>query len=885
MARPKRDIAINPQASGGAFFREMELALDHFTEPEWLGEHSSLAAPYFLAGALVGQPDSDTSLGRGKALQKLLLFAASELKESLDKRYNPLKLLQLAYFRPNPQQNLTGVALELGLSPATFFRHRQEAIAGLEHAFARHIRPAVRMETPRSEFIVGRAQALETCLEALRNNRVVSITGPGGIGKTAFSAYTAGQFAPESAFWHTLRLRHNDDLNSFVYGLASFLQRCGQPLLWLQLAAEKGRVDSDLALNLIKESLIAIRAANPSKPLLICVDEMDVLRRDPAESQEHARLRSFLEGLIQPSRLPCGVLLIGQQPVIEPDIHLPLEPLTVSELKSVLFAAGVMLDEASAERLQELTRGNPLLLRLFINLHLDGELIPDLLKKLPITPSLQLLLERVQRHLNLLERGLLNALSVYESACPRDAWRADEQTVESLIERGLVMTDSSGGLLLQPVIHQLVQRQLSAEEREKLHLAAAGVFASRAQYTVAAHHFVEANRPDIAISMWYVNREQEIFQGQANTALEVFRRISKDQLSDDNAKTLVLLRSELISLTGDADEGLAELGSQIWRETDSHTPRAAELTGIFLLMQAQVDSAIDQLSNGFRVSEIQLEQIRIQTLATQGYALLRNRDMAGARQVVVLARHIADILEGLYLAENGQFQNALTFYLKGLESAIQLADKQRIAVTNVRIGSLAIRLGDYEMADNYYSEALKIYSQIGDNVTAARTRSNLAVMYLHAGQYKRCIEVAEQALTFFEKLRQPYWIALNTSNIAEANLELNDLERAELFANRSLREEESNARPYALTTLGRVFLARGNNRESERYLREAIATAQEAQDKWAEAPAWRALAIALRKTGDQPAATEAFQTAISLYEEMKLSKEVERTRSTQNAEF
>ena len=456
MARPKRDIAINPQASGGAFFREMELALDHFTEPEWLGEHSSLAAPYFLAGALIGQPDSDTSLGRGKALQRLLLFAASELKESLDKRYNPLKLLQLAYFRPNPQQNLTGVALELGLSPATFFRHRQEAIAGLERAFTRHIRPAVRMETPKTEFIVGRAQALGMCLEALRNNRVVSITGPGGIGKTAFSAYVAAQFAPESAFWHTLRLRHNDDLSSFVHGLARFLQRCGQPLLWLQLAAEKGRVDSDLALNLIKESLIAIRAANPSKPLLICVDEMDVLRRDPAESQEHARLRSFLEGLIQPSRLPCGVLLIGQQPVIEPDIHLPLEPLTVSELKSVLFAAGVMLDEASAERLQELTRGNPLLLRLFINLHLDGELIPDLLKKLPITPSLQLLLERVQRHLNLLERGLLNALSVYESACPRDAWRADEQTVESLIERGLVMTDSSGGLLLQPVIHQLV---------------------------------------------------------------------------------------------------------------------------------------------------------------------------------------------------------------------------------------------------------------------------------------------------------------------------------------------------------------------------------------------------------------------------------------------
>lgn len=885
MARPKRDTAVNPQASGGAFFREMELALDHFTDPEWLGDHSSLAAPYFLAGALIDQPDGDTSIGRGKALQKQLHLAASELKESLDKRYNPLRLLQLAYFRPNPQQNLTGVALELGLSPATFFRHRQEAIAGLEHAFARHIRPAVRAETPRTEFIVGRGRALEVCFTALRNNQVVSVTGPGGIGKTAFSAYVAGQFAPQSVFWHTLRLRHNDDLNSFVYGLASFLQRCGQPLLWLQLTADKGKVDSDLALGLVKESLIAFRAANPSKPLLICVDEMDVLRRDPAESQEHARLRSFLEGLIQPARPPCGVLLIGQQPVIEPDVHLPLEPLTVSEFKSVLFAASVSLDDATAERLQDLTQGNPLLLRLFINLHLDGESIPDLVRKLPAAPSLQLLLERVQRHLNRLERELLNALSVYEGACPRDAWRDDEQTVTSLVERGLVMPDSSGGLLLQPVIHQLVQRQLSAEERERLHLAAAGVFVSRAQYTVAARHYVAANFPEIAVSLWHANREQEIFQGKASAALDIFRQVSKDQLTADAAKTLVLIRSELMSLTGDAEGGLVELNSQNWPETDPRAPQAAELKGVFLLMQGQVDSAIEQLQSGIRATEIQLEQSRVQLLAMQGFSFLRNRDLNGARQTLLLARHVADVLEGQYCVESGQFQDGLQFYLKALESAKILANEHRIASTHGRIASLAIRLEDVAMADSHFSEALKIYSKVGNAVLVARIHSNLAAMHLAAGQYRQCIEQAQQALAFFEKFRQPYWLALNTANIAEAYFVINELERAEHFAVLSLREEEASLRPYALTTLGRVFLARGDSRESERYLREAIATAQEAQDKWAEAPAWRALAITLRKIGQHPAATEAFQTALNLYEEMKLGKEVERTRTILNSEL
>jgi tetratricopeptide (TPR) repeat protein len=189
------------------------------------------------------------------------------------------------------------------------------------------------------------------------------------------------------------------------------------------------------------------------------------------------------------------------------------------------------------------------------------------------------------------------------------------------------------------------------------------------------------------------------------------------------------------------------------------------------------------------------------------------------------------------------------------------------------------------MADFHFAEALAIYSKIGDRVTVARIRSNLAVMHLHAGQYNQCLEQAEQALVFFEKLQQPYWIALNTSNIAEANLGLNELERAEHFAILSLREEEASLRPYALTTLGRVFLARGESGESERYLREAIATAQEAQDKWAEAPAWRALAITLRKIGQHPAATEALQTALSLYEEMKLGKEVERTRTILNSEL
>lgn len=883
MARPRKDSVLSQRHGGGAFFHEMERALDHFVDPQWLGTYSPLAAPYFLGNFFLTNtpdtPDGELATGRGKVLQRLLLTSAGDLSESLDKRYSPQKLLHLAYFRPNSKQNLTGVALELGLSPATFFRHRQEAIAELERAFIRRIRPALRSEAPKTDLFVGRSELIDTCLRSLAKHQLVSITGPSGIGKTALAAQITSIFAPSGrVFWHTFRLKHNDDLDSLIFALALFLQKCGSPLLWLQLTAEKGKVDDDLALGLLRESLFQIGQSNSPEPIVLCLDEMDVLRPDPAESAEHTRLRSFLDSLFQP-RPPCGIILVGQQPVLEPDVHIPLAPLSNTEFQGMLIAHGVDLDNHTTQRLQDLTRGNPLLLRLFINLHRDGEKISELVRHLPASPSLQILLERVQRHLNPLERRLIAALSVYEGTCPRDVWREDEASVSSLIDRGLILADNSGGVMLQPVIHELALRQLTAEEREKLHLAAAFVFAARAQYTAAARHFIEASRADIAIPLWYANREQEIAQGQANAALELFRQISKDKQTEDARKILVLIRSELMSLTGNAAEGLAELNAGQWEDADPLTSRVSELKGIFLVMQGQVDNGLDQFRKGLEITETQLEQIRARLLTLTANANIRNRDLAGAKHVALLSKHIADVLQGSYLVESGHYKQALQFLLNALESAKELSDEIRIAMTHFQIGSLGIRMEDSILSEEHFKESLAIYSRIGDSVRIARTRSNLAVLYLHTGQYKKSLEQAEPALAFFEKLRQPFWIALNTSNIAEASLELGELDRAETFATRSLREEEASARPYALTTLGRIFLARRNESESERYLREAIAAAQEAQDKWAEAPAWRALAITLKAGNDPDTAQEAFDTALQLYVEMKLAKEVERTKS------
>lgn len=198
-------------------------------------------------------------------------------------------------------------------------------------------------------------------------------------------------------------------------------------------------------------------------------------------------------------------------------------------------------------------------------------------------------------------------------------------------------------------------------------------------------------------------------------------------------------------------------------------------------------------------------------------------------------------------------------------------------MSHFRLGSLGARLSDADTAATHLEAARAGYLRIGDVVRAERTRSNLAAMYLHTAQYQQAVAEAERALDFFERMRQPHWVALNAVNAAEAHLYLGELDAAEQLAWRALREEEAGLRSYALYTLAQAARERGRPADAERYGREAVQAAQETQDKWAEAPAWRALGQALRAKGDEAAALAAFDTALALYAEMRLPHEVQRT--------
>jgi hypothetical protein len=134
-----------------AFADAVERALEHVIDPAWLGEHSPLAAPYFLGPALQSQTSVDTPTGRGAALRDLLQRAALSLSD------DQKQLLNISFFKRDPALNNTGVALKLGKPETTYYRHRITAITEVARELVSIVLPPFRLEPLETAlFKVGR---------------------------------------------------------------------------------------------------------------------------------------------------------------------------------------------------------------------------------------------------------------------------------------------------------------------------------------------------------------------------------------------------------------------------------------------------------------------------------------------------------------------------------------------------------------------------------------------------------------------------------------------------------------------------------------------------------------------------------------------------------
>lgn len=878
------------------FTATVRAALEHFNNPQWLGQHSPLATPYFLGRR---PPDEAFSTGkreRGLLLQKVILEAAVEMwggslpatrasltaavdddrveQGSKSPRYRYL-LLELRYLRRHFPPSTFPTAVEampgyVNVSPTRFFIHLEEAIEDLCRRLLGRLSPALRLERPGlAQPPVGRTEKVEAVFAELRAGRSVAITGTGGVGKTTVGAALIARW-PGEVFWHTFHPGLNDDLNSLLFGLGHFTRDAGAPSLWAQLLAGEGRsAPIGQMAGMLRIDLEAIAHRQP----LLCFDEMDLLQTsagDPRRKQ-HAQVLELIESL----RGSVPLLLIGQRVYVDTEAHYPLQSLSPAETSELLARQGLGPDAVTLRRVHQFTNGNPRLLELYAALRRSGEESDDILR-LPHDPSVQPLFSRLWRRLDQDERDLLAELSVFRSHAPRDVWANSEIVLSDLTERGLVKIDQAGGISLLPFIRELVYDSLTPERRKHLHRGAAHLRAQRGDYTAAAWHYLQADQPDTAVEIWFPHQDSEIMAGQAATAGEVFSRIEPKKLERERRAEFIVIRNRLALLAGESERVLEGMEAFRWDADDEITADALGQWAYALEMRDQTEQALAKYDEAIEMLSRAALKITGHHLR-RGFAFLGVVNAPAANNEILLASSDLERLQGMIDLQAGRLDSALNHFQTSLHFAETAGDKLRIARANFVISNASGMQGRIDDARKYAESAMAYYAETGDRVQLEGIRAELASLYLNVRQFDAVIEPSEKALQYFERIKHEDWIAHISSNLAEAYMETGRLEEAKAMAFKVLRMEIAPDRPYALYTLGHIHDRQGNVSHAVTSFTEGIEVARANGDPFIEAYLQRALGALLVRTDQPERGMSHLDVALKLFAELSLEHEATAT--------
>ena len=847
------------------FVRAVEQALEHFTNAQWLGDASPLAAPYFIGNLLNAQPESDTSQGRGRVLQHVLQQAAQQLTAEQQHFCN------ISFFQRDPNLNNIGVLQRLGLPETTYYRHRGIIIEALAHGVSQSVLSPARPEVIPKHSMVGRADHLRACLHALNDGHTVAITGSSGTGKTTLGATTA-QAWPGSTHWYTIRPGFNDQLMILLFSLGHCLHRLGVGNAWRQIIADKGQIQMAHVLGLLRGDLTELRDQRKIA-LLLCIDEVDLLNR---ERHEHAQIIYLLEEL----RDLLPLLLIGQSLVIDTPHQQTLTGLSLDEVGALIQHKEVSLSPEHLRQLSHVTRNNAALLTIATNMLRAGESAATLLAQLSVAPSLELLLSKLWQRLGETERALLQALSVFRSAIPQDAWSGAQRTLHSIVARDLVVIGARRGIEVLPYVRAFVLRHTPADALSQHHLAAAEILETRGVFTEAAYHYIQGRQPAMATWLWFRHRLAEREHGQVPIAWQIFADVaSTDFSNEDDRRAFAMLRAFQAHALGLSEEIEQAVQMATWPIDHPITPYARQWQGKSREMQGRLEQALAYYREGLTSISGLLDARRTILHVLKGdIFLIHERDFVNAKTEALEAQFEAETFRGLVEEDLGNMDLAQRHYHAAGSLLEQLKDNDDArARISSHLGRLHYRLGNGEQSIHYSQLAIKIFRAQGSATRIANEQMTLSMIYISAQRYLEAYTEATDGLNLAQTINVPYLIAGLAANAGEACVYLQRFDDGERYALLSLHTEEAYVRPYALTVIGMIHHGRGQLDASTHVLGLAIESAQEMQDRFAEAPAWRWLGRVHRDQHNVSAAHRAFDKAFSLYQALSMTKECETT--------
>jgi len=176
----------------------------------------------------------------------------------------------------------------------------------------------------------------------------------------------------------------------------------------------------------------------------------------------------------------------------------------------------------------------------------------------------------------------------------------------------------------------------------------------------------------------------------------------------------------------------------------------------------------------------------------------------------------------------------------------ELKDQRGCAEVTEILGGLAREQGNYERAVALHQESLALSRELGDEQGIASSLDYLGLVAWLRGEYGRAAELCGEALSMHRAEGDTSRILSSLINLGSAALYSEDYGRAEAMLEESLTLSErggyKEGSGWSLNQLGVAAYHRGEYERAERLLRESLAVHKDLGDKWRMASVFEALA-------------------------------------------
>jgi predicted ATPase/class 3 adenylate cyclase/Flp pilus assembly protein TadD len=268
--------------------------------------------------------------------------------------------------------------------------------------------------------------------------------------------------------------------------------------------------------------------------------------------------------------------------------------------------------------------------------------------------------------------------------------------------------------------------------------------------------------------------------------------------------------------------------------------RLATTLGLFWEVRGYFGEGRERLSAVLNTHAAQEETAsRTQLLARAAELAYRQSDypatISFAAESLEISRLIGDlrgaasalIKLGNAVTEAGDYKTASEYLEESLDIWRALDDKHGTARALISLGWAALRPGDYQLAQSRLEEALSISRELGDTRSIGFELSGLGEVALRQGHYARATQLLEESLELRRQLGNKWGVGVSLGTLGWVAMREGDWGRARERLGESLKVRyeigDKGGSAWCLERLAEIALAHGNSEKSVRLLGAAAA--------------------------------------------------------------